>query len=63
MDLKEEYNKRIEIIKSKQLLRKKKNTIFVREQEEKISNIKIKIQNLKQDLENALQQKSLYQEL
>jgi hypothetical protein len=59
MDLKDEYNKRIEIIRTKQSLRKKKNIILFKEQNGKIINIKDKIQNLKLELENVINQKEI----
>ena len=60
MDLKDEYNKRIEIIRTKQSLRKKKIILFIKEQNGKIINIKDKIQNLKIELENAINQKKIF---
>lgn len=60
MDLNDEYNKRIEIIKTKQSLRKKKNNILFKEQNNTLIDVKNKIQKLKLELENAIKQKEIF---
>ena len=60
MDLNDEYNKRIEIIKTKQSLRKKKNNILFKEQNNTLIDVKNKIQKLKLELENSIKQKKIF---